>query len=101
MQQVNCAADKNCLENLMSLAIAVDNVIQSRKAIRRFLKKPVDKEVVTQILEVARSAPSNSNTQPWQVYVVAGQKKESLSEDIFATHQSTPECVHSWLHAFS
>jgi nitroreductase len=90
MQQVSCAADKNYPENLMSLAMAVDNVIQSRKAIRCFLDKPVDKEIVTQILEVARSAPSNSNTQPWQVYVVAGQKKETLSQGIFATHQSTP-----------
>jgi len=70
---------------------AVDNVIRSRKATRCFLDRPVAKELVTEILEVARSAPSNSNTQPWQVYVVAGQKKEILSQDIFAAHQSIPD----------
>jgi nitroreductase len=74
----------------MKLPEAVDNVIQSRKATRCFLDKPLDKKLVTEILDVARSAPSNSNTQPWQVYVVAGQKKEILSQDMFAAHQSSP-----------
>jgi nitroreductase len=49
-----------------------DAVVQSRRSIRGYLKKPVPKALVREILEIAMRAPTSLNTQPWNFYVVAG-----------------------------
>lgn len=56
--------------------------MQSRHSVRAFQDKPVDKSVITKILDAARSAPSGVNTQPWHVAVVQGQTLSTLSEAI-------------------
>ncbi|MBP0592046.1 nitroreductase [Paraburkholderia sp. LEh10] len=61
-------------------AYIVDSVIRSRKAVRVFRPDAVSKEDVIAILDVARTAPSNSNTQPWRVHVLGGHFKQQLSD---------------------
>lgn len=63
---------------------AVDAAITSRRSIRAFLPKPVERADIERILEVAARAPSGTNTQPWKVYVLTGQAREALSEAILA-----------------
>jgi len=58
----------------------VDSVIRSRTAVRAFRPDAISKEDVLAILDVARTAPSNSNTQPWRVYVLSGRSKQQLSD---------------------
>jgi nitroreductase len=60
----------------------VDEVIRGRRSVRAFLPAPVPKETILEILEVSSRAPSGTNTQPWQVIVVTGGKKESLSREL-------------------
>ncbi len=62
----------------------VDHAMQSRRSVRGFLPKPVPQALVEEILTVARQAPSGTNTQPWQVHVLAGEAKQALSRDILA-----------------
>lgn len=52
--------------------------IVARKSTRAFLDKPVASDLIRQVLEYARHAPSGANTQPWQVAVVSGDKKNQL-----------------------
>lgn len=66
----------------------VDHVIASRKSIRAFLPKPVDREDVQAILEIAARAPSGTNTQPWKVYVLTGGLKQQLSDEILQAHNN-------------
>jgi nitroreductase len=63
----------------------VDEVIRGRRSARGFLPTPVSKETILEILDVAARAPSGTNTQPWQVIVVSGEKKESLSKELIET----------------
>ena len=49
-----------------------DDVILGRRSIRGYLKKPVPKALVREVLEIAMRAPTSLNTQPWNFYVVAG-----------------------------
>lgn len=56
----------------------VDQAITSRQSIRAYLDKTVDVKIIKDILEVASRAPSGTNTQPWKVYVVTGQKRTEL-----------------------
>jgi nitroreductase len=64
----------------------VDVAITSRRSIRAFLPTPVEREDIERILEVASRAPSGTNTQPWQVYVLTGDAKQRLSERILAAY---------------
>lgn len=48
----------------------VAEAIQKRRSIRRFKPDPVPDDLVQQLLESARLAPSGSNTQPWRFIVI-------------------------------
>ncbi len=63
----------------------VDNAIESRKSVRRFLPDAVSKETVEHILNLASRAPSGANMQPWRVHVVANDIRDALCADIYRT----------------
>lgn len=71
----------------------VIDAIKNRKSVRAYLSDPVPKDVVEKILKAARHAPSNTNTQPWSVYVVSGKKKSTLDallEEAFSKSGQDP-----------
>ena len=70
---------------------AVDAAITTRHSMRAFLPDPVPRNVVEDILRVASRAPSGTNTQPWQVYVLTGAPKQRLSDRIMAIHDNPAE----------
>jgi len=65
---------------------AVDAAITSRRSIRAFLDKPVERDEIARILDVAARAPSGTNTQPWKVYVLTGAARARLSNAILAVN---------------
>lgn len=65
---------------------AVDAAITSRRSIRAFLDRPVERLDVERILDVAARAPSGTNTQPWKVYAVMGQARQDLCAAIQAVN---------------
>ena len=73
------------------IASSVDDAITSRQSVRVFLDEPVGQEQVHHLLDVARYAPSGTNTQPWKVYVIAGTTKTALSDEILAHYWSNGE----------
>ena len=50
----------------------VTEAVTSRRSVRAFLDKPVDREVLRRVLETAQNAPSGGNTQPWNATVLTG-----------------------------
>ncbi len=58
----------------------VSTALLTRKSVRAFLDKPVTKENILAILNHAKTAPSGTNTQPWQVAVVSGNSKQELDK---------------------
>jgi nitroreductase len=56
--------------------------INQRKSTRAFLFKPIPKEIILEILKVSSRAPSGSNTQPWRVYVLQGDKLKNVLKTI-------------------
>ena len=57
-----------------------DEVVKSRRSIRGYLDKPVPKELIREILEIAMRAPTSLNTQPWNFYVVTGEVLDRIRE---------------------
>lgn len=70
---------------------AVDAAITSRRSIRAFLRTPVPRSVIEDILAVAARAPSGTNTQPWQVHVLTGAALHALSHDLLAAYDDPAE----------
>ncbi len=50
----------------------VSEALDTRLTCRAFKDTPVPRDVLVEILEKAKRAPSGGNLQPWHVYVVAG-----------------------------
>ncbi len=66
--------------------------IKTRRSIRAFKGRPIGKSVMKKILEAAKNSPSYTNTQPWEVVVVSGDKKNELSQKLLQlakTHAPT------------
>ena len=55
--------------------------INKRKSVRGYLDKPVSKETLEEILDLAARAVSAHNVQPWEALVVAGEALEALKEE--------------------
>lgn len=53
----------------------MDNVIFTRRSIRRFESKPVEPEKIERILKAGMQAPSAHNMQPWEFMVVTDKDK--------------------------
>ena len=59
----------------------VTEAIISRKSVRAYLDKAVEKEKLNRVLEAARMAPSASNRQEWRFVVVTdAEKRRRLAE---------------------
>lgn len=70
-----------------------DSVVERRKSTRKFNEKPVDKQLIVQLLESARLAPSAVNFQPWKFYVCTSEEtkqalRESYNREWFAGAQT-------------
>ena len=54
--------------------------IKTRMSIRGFKPNPITREGMEKILQAASNSPSYTNTQPWEVAVVSGKKKDELAQ---------------------
>jgi nitroreductase len=82
----------------------VDDAITARHSVRAFLDTPVATETIKDILNVAARAPSGTNTQPWKVYVVTGQKRAEMIERVCAAQQALfqqPELAEQYQETFA
>ncbi|MEA2040551.1 MAG: nitroreductase [Thermodesulfobacteriota bacterium] len=52
---------------------------KERSSTRGFLDKPVDRETLETLLELATRCPSAINLQPWEFTVVSGEERKRLS----------------------
>jgi nitroreductase len=54
------------------MTMEFEDVIRGRRSIRAYTKDPVPRDLVREVLNEARWAPSSRNTQAWNVWVVTG-----------------------------
>ncbi|MFH1636885.1 MAG: nitroreductase family protein [Candidatus Woesearchaeota archaeon] len=52
--------------------------IKTRRSVRQYLDKPVPKEIIEELADCGRLAPTARNKQPWEFIAVTG--KETLKE---------------------
>ena len=61
-------------------------LIKNRQSVRKYSKKPVESEKITQLIEAVRLAPSASNSQPWKLIVVTEPElKNKVAEATYSS----------------
>lgn len=58
------------------------DVMAQRHSVRSFTDRPVEDDVLRRLLDIAVTAPSWSNTQPYQIAIARGDVLESLRNDL-------------------
>lgn len=79
--------------------MSVIAMLEKRYSVRAYLDTPVSQTLLETIFEQAQRAPSNCNVQPWQTYVVSGEKKEALKGELLKVVMSgaSPNPDFNWL----
>lgn len=57
---------------------AFEALVKERRSIRGYKRKPVPRELIAEVIAVAKGAPSSMNTQPWFFHVVTGEPLERI-----------------------
>jgi nitroreductase len=68
----------------------VVEAILARHSVRDFSSRPVPRETVMKILEVATRSPSGGNGQPWEVFVASGATMEKIRNAYLERFRSGP-----------
>ncbi len=67
---------------------SLEQAINSRNSVRSFRSDPVQRDILINVLEAASRSPSGTNTQPWKVYVLEGDKKDVLISQVCTVHDA-------------
>ena len=74
----------------------LEQVIKTRRSVRKYQNKPVEREKINACLEAARLAPSACNSQPWEFIVIDDpQVKANFAKEAFSGVYKMSEWVAS------
>lgn len=75
----------------MTENISVMDAIRSRRSIRKFKQDPVPTDLIDELLESARLAPSASNSQPWRFMVVTETRQRQILAELGGNQRQLKE----------
>ncbi|MFP6615604.1 MAG: nitroreductase [Candidatus Hydrogenedentota bacterium] len=55
-----------------------ETLVNERRSIRGYKPDPVPRDVIEEVIEIAKRAPSSMNTQPWFFHVLTGEPLERI-----------------------
>ncbi len=69
--------------------LSINEAITGRQSIRAFAAdRPVARDTIERVLEIAGRAPSGSNIQPWKVWVATGAARDAIVAACHARHMA-------------
>lgn len=60
----------------------MNNPIYNRRSVRKYSDKNVPREMIEQVIDAGRMAPSAKNRQPWKYIVLGGESKAEFLEQM-------------------
>lgn len=73
------------------LVTLADTLISERRSIRAFRPDPVSHDDIVSILQLASTAPSATNLQPWRVHMLTGETRQRVIERVCRAYDEEPE----------
>ncbi|WP_404482441.1 nitroreductase family protein [Novosphingobium sp. BL-52-GroH] len=70
------------------IMLSFAETVRARRSFRAFKPEPVADDLICELLLDAQQAPSNCNTQPWNMHVVSGAKRDELSRALYAANDA-------------
>lgn len=71
----------------------MDDIFTTRRSIRRFQNKPVAPEILTELFEAARMAPSWANQQCWELVVVQAEEDRKTLAGLLSEKNPATKCT--------
>ncbi|MCF8008723.1 MAG: nitroreductase family protein [Halanaerobiales bacterium] len=68
-------------------------LLKTRRSIRKFEQKKVEKDKLEKIVETARYAPTANNVQPWHLVVITEENKIQKLEEYIDQDKKFPACI--------
>lgn len=62
---------------------SLQNIISQRRSVRKYANQSIDKQIIIEIIESARLAPSAVNFQPWKSYVCQSEEAKQIVRDSY------------------
>ncbi len=81
------------MNEFLNISMSLVDAVRNRRSVRGFLDKQVPETIIRQTFELAQLSPSNSNIQPWQVFVASGNICHSIREELY-TLVKKGESIH-------
>jgi nitroreductase len=72
--------EKKDMTNSLDITMSLEQAIRERRSVRGFLSKAVPEDIINKAFELAQLSPSNSNIQPWKVYVASGESRNIIQK---------------------
>ncbi len=64
-----------------------NEVVRSRRSIRKFKKEPIPDSMIREVIDAGRLAPSGVNIQPWRYVIVKSEeKRKTVSNAVYSKH---------------
>ncbi|KAJ7629733.1 hypothetical protein DFH06DRAFT_1304038 [Mycena polygramma] len=60
----------------------VNQLLKGRYSARYFLPDKISRVTIEDIVDAANNAPSGNNMQPWKVYCISGDMKDTISAEM-------------------
>lgn len=79
----------------MTKAPSVTEAVLTRRSVRAFTDQPVPLDLIRQVMDTARWAPSGCNFQPWEGAVLTGAPLRELQDLMRASPMQDPK-EYSW-----
>lgn len=71
----------------------MDDIFNKRRSIRRFQEKAIAPEVLTDLFEAARMAPSWGNLQCWEIVVVQAEEDKKILATLLSKKNPATKCM--------
>lgn len=73
-----------------------ERLLSERHCKRQFLSKSIERATLEEALILAQNAPSSKNTQSWQVAILTGNARDTLSEKLCRAFDSGEKPRHDY-----
>ena len=80
MSDQSVSSPQEASQEILSALMLVEDIIRTRRTVKRFLSRPVPRQLLASLLDAAVWAPNHRLTEPWRFYILDGKSRQRVGE---------------------